>query len=315
MKKILFILVILLLAGCSGKNEENKELSIVVPSGAPSLAFYTEIDNDKFNTSDAKSILPELKSENGSDIIVIDTINGIKAIQSGAQYKMAAAITFGNFYIASTGIDDNGIMEDGDYIVLFNQAGTPDLIFHYIFEDKMDTNIHYVNAVTDAATCLIKGINISDSKHEITDDPYVEYVMIAEPALSAALAQNPNASVYENIQQLYQNKTHGEQLVQASLFISNRVDKDIANDYLDKLKENINYLLSDSLGFSIKTSDLSDAEIKDIFGIPNSKIAIKVLQDNSIGLGFKKSYSIKEDIDKYISLYGMEETDEEIYFK
>ena len=44
-------------------------------------------------------------------------------------------------------------------------------------------------------------------------------------------------------------------------------------------------------------------------------MAKKVLTKNSIGLGFKKAYDNKEAIDSYISLFGMEKTVEEIYYK
>ena len=67
---------------------------------------------------------------------VIDTVNGIKAIEKGANYKLAASITFGNFYIASTGIDEDDIMDKDDYIVLFSMGATPDLIFHYVLQSN-----------------------------------------------------------------------------------------------------------------------------------------------------------------------------------
>lgn len=307
MKKIIVVLLSLILFACSSKQSES--ISIAVPSGAPSLAFYDELDNNSFNTGDAQSILPELLSDNGSDIIVIDTVNGIKALNKGADYKLAATITFGNFYIASTGNDENDVMEDGDYIVVFSQGATPDLVFHYIYGEKLDSNLHYVQAVSDASACLIKGINIADNQNK------VDYVMIAEPALSAALSQNNNASVYGNIQDEYANKTDGLSMIQASVFVSNRLSKDVTNQYLSDLENTINDMLSNPQIFEEATSTLEDAEIKDIFGIPNSKIATKVLSNNSIGLGYKKAYDNKQAIDQFISLFDMETTNEEIYIK
>lgn len=315
MKKILTLLLCLTLFGCSNDNHENRPLSIVVPSGAPSLAFYNELNNSSFNTGDAQSILPELKSDNGSGIIVIDTVNGIKALNTGANYKLAATITFGNFYIAATGNDENGVMEDGDYIVVFSQGATPDLIFHYIYGNDLDSNLHYVQAVSDASTCLIKGINITDDYKNADDKPYVDYVMIAEPALTAALSQNKNASVYSNIQEEYVKKSQGLQMIQASVFVSNKLSDSQINEYLNSLENIINALLKEPSLFSNATSELEDTEVKEIFGIPNSKIALKVLENNSIGLGYKKAYDNKDAIDTFVSIFGMEETSEEIYIK
>ena len=317
MKKVLLVLLILVMCGCTQNNElENiDDLSIVVPAGAPSLAFYNELNNNKFATADAASIMPELKGENGSDIIVIDTANGIKALNAGANYKLAATITFGNFYLAATGNDDDGIMNDGDYIVVFSQGATPDLIFHYLYGNDYDSNIHYVSAVSDASACLIKGINISDEERKIDEEPYVDYVMIAEPALSVALSQNQNASVYANIQEEYANKSKNHSMIQASVFVSNNLSEKQVYAYLEKLETSINDLLKNPSIFVEATDGFADNEIKEIFGVPNKKLANKVLLDNTIGLGYQKAYDIKEDIDYFISLFGVEKTSEEIFIK
>lgn len=318
MKKVLIILLFIAMCGCNKENNNTKnvdDLSIVSPSGAPSLAFYNEINNPNFNTGDVSSILPELQGENGSEIIIVDTVNGIKALNNKANYLLAATITFGNFYIASTGNDDNDLMDDGDYIVLFSQGATPDLIFHYLYGSSFDSNIHYVNAVADASACLIKGINISDDKRKVDEEPYVDYVMIAEPALSASLAKNDRASIYANVQELYKNKNNNLKLIQASVFVSKKLDSSLVNEYLNNLEISINYLLSNPQIFIDKTEDMADEEIKDIFGVPNSKLAYNVLTSNSIGLGFSRSYNIKKDIDAYLSIFGIDSTNEEIYFK
>lgn len=315
MKKIVSILLVLLLVGCAVNKQEDKKLSIVVPSGAPSLAFYNELNNENFYTGDASSILPQMKGENGPDIVVIDTVNGIKAIGAGAQYRLAANITFGNFFVASTGNDGNGIMEDGDYIVLFSQGATPDLIFHHIYGNDFDSNVHYVQAVSDASACLIKGINISDADRTIDEEAYVDYVMIAEPALSLALSKNENASIYADIQDEYYNLNDNNMMVQASVFVSNKLSDEEVEAYLKKLSDDIETLLNNPDIFSKATSELTDEEIKDIFGIGNAALASKVLKNNSIGLGYKKAYDNKKTIDSYISLFGLTETNEEIYFK
>ena len=313
MKKLFCIFVILCLCACSNKTSK---LSVVVPSGAPSLAFYNEIDNPNFNTSDAKSILSEIKSDNGSDILVLDSVNGIKAINENGNYKLASIITFGNFYIASTGVDEDGVMDEGDYIVLFSSGATPDVIFHYLYGNKYDKNIHYVNSVSDAAACLIKGINIMDDERDISDQPYVEYVMIAEPALCQSLSKNKDAFIYEDIQKMYHDKT-GLDMIQAALFVSNRLSNDEINSYLNNLENSINELLSIGNVFknAIETNNISDEELKDIFGVANTDIVNKVLEHNTIGLGYKDAYTYKQEIDKFIALFSLDETDEEIYYK
>jgi hypothetical protein len=323
MKKILSILLILaLFCGCASKQEEvvdeDVDLSstkILCPAGAPALAFYKEAANENFSTGDASSILPELKGSGDVDIIVIDTVNGIKALNAGANYKLAATLTFGNFYIVSTGHDDDGVMDADDYIVVFSQGATPDLVFHYLYGDQYDAGIHYVQAVSDASVCAIKGINIADDSHSADEDPYVDYVMIAEPALSAAMSKNENLSVYANVQDLYAEKSNGLSMIQASVFVSNNYA--YGKEFLSQLESDINEVLANPDLFSSAISDagLGDDEFKDLFGVANVNLATKVLTSNSIGLGFKMAYDNKEAIDNFVSLFDLGTTSEEIYFQ
>ena len=318
MKKVLLILLILSLFACTNKKEEEinvANLKITVPSGAPSLAFYNEIDNKNFQTGDAKSIIAELSGSKEADIIVIDTVNGIKALNNGANYKLAATITFGNFFLASTGHDENGVIDKDDYIVIFSQGATPDLVFHYLYGNDYDEGIHYVNAVSDASACLISGINIYDDDKQGQEEPYVDYVFVAQPALFAAMKQNENIKVYADMQKLYKEKS-GLDMIQASIFISNNLSEANANAYLTKLEEDINELIDNPEIFVKATESMSDDEIKDLFGIPNASIAMAVIkQNNVIGLGYKKAIDNKDAIDEFINIFGVEKTSEEIYFK
>lgn len=325
MKKLLILLLLVIsLFGCNKQVEpEAKEeevvdisnLTITVPSGAPSLAFYNEIANPNFSTGDAKSIMPELTGSGKSDIIVIDTVNGVKALNGGANYKLAATITSGNFYVASTGHDEDKEMNPGDYIVVFAQGATSDLVFHYLFGTDYDENLHYVNAVSDASACLIKGVNIYDDEKKDVEEPYVDYVFVAQPALFAAMKQNENISVTYNVQDLYKEKS-GQGMIQASVFVSNNLDEAKANAYLEKLEADVNALVSDPSLFVEATKDMSDDEVKDLFGVPNANIANAVIkQNNAIGLGYKKAIDNKDAIDAFLNIFGVEKTSEEIYFK
>ncbi|MBQ1508256.1 MAG: hypothetical protein IIZ47_02435 [Erysipelotrichaceae bacterium] len=321
MKRLFVILLLgLILCGCAGVEKpveapEEKPLSIAVPAGAPALAFYTQTGNELFATGDVKSILPELKSDKGSDIIVIDTVNGIRALNDGAPYKLAATITFGNFYLAATGHDEDQTMDPGDYVVVFSKGATPDLVFHYIYGDAYDENLHYVNAVADATPCLVKGINISDDSHSTDDEPYVDYVFIAEPALTASMKQNPEISVYADIQEEYRKKS-GQGMIQASVFVSDRLSDEEADAYLNTLEEDIRALLDNPDLFVEKTSEFSDEEVKEVLGLPNSAMAAAVIRkNNAIGLGFLRAYENREAIDAFISIFGLEKTDEGIYLK
>ena len=247
------------------------------------------------------------------DIVVIDTVSGIQAINSGSPYLLAATITFGNFYLASTGNDTNNTLDGDDTIVLFGQNATPDYLFHYLFSNQYDSNIEYVDNVQDASKCLASGKNL------ITGNE-VDYVFIAQPALYSVLNNTDaksygKASVYLNIQEEYKKKTNNLSLMQASVFIKNSLSKSIANEFLQSLESDINEALANPSLVVQGMSQISDEEASLLYGI-NKNVAKKVIEDNnSLGLGFVRSYSYKSDIDNYISLFGMENTDEKIYFR
>ena len=317
MKKFILVLVILLsLCGC--KKEEAKEesiysnIGIVAPTGAPSLTFINYIDDPSFETNSTPSnILSMMSEKSDKRIVVIDVTSGIKAINQGAPYKLAAILTFGNFYIASTGNDDNGQMDVNDKIVLFGQNMIPDTIFHYLFKDKYDSSIEYVSAVSDAGKCLAAGKNLETGSD-------VDYVFMAEPVLSTVLNNEKvptykKASIYMNIQEEYKRKS-GFDLIQAGLFVKDDSYIEDHDDFYKHFSENVNKILTDSEYVNSYLEGKADEEVSSIFGV-NSKLINMALKTNSIGLGFKNAYYEITDIREFVKLFGIESVNEEIFFK
>lgn len=301
---------LLLLASCY---EKDFSLNIVCPTGAPSVAFYNYSDNDNFTTNGKPdNIVAMMTKGSKQDIVVIDTVTGIRAINNGAPYKIAATITFGNFYIASTGNDTDNAMDSSDVIVLFGQSKTPDLIFHYLYGDIYDNAIEYVDNVQDASKCLAMGKNLLTGN-------LVDYVLLAQPALFSVL-NNINAltygksSVYANIQEIYKEKTNDLELMQASVFVKNGSNQNLVKNFLTSLENDITLAISNPQLVVEGMSKVSDEELELLYGI-NKGVAKKVLLDNnSLGLGYKNSYQNKTAIDKYIDLFGLGETNEEVYY-
>lgn len=317
MKKNKLLISVLLLSLTSCGTVDTSSLKIVTPTGAPSIAFYKEVGNANFETNSTPSnIVAMMTSSSDKDIVVIDTVSGIKAINNGAPYLLAANITFGNFFIASTGKDDDGIMNEGDKIVLFGQSQTPDLLFHYLYGESFDSNIEYVANATAAAQCLASGKNVSTSSE-------IDYVFLAQPALYTILNNTKaptygKASIYKNIQEEYKAKTNNQELVQASVFVRKSDDKDynkMLKAYLENLNQAINEAIENPTLVKESMDQISAEEVTSIFQI-NSNAAKAVLEDNNgLGLGYKKALDNKQSIDSFISLFSLGETNEEIYFK
>ena len=322
MKKLLVILMILLaLCGCAGeKKEEVPEeepidtysLTIVTPTGAPVLAFYDQIANENYSRVAAEAISALWTGDASPDILVVDLTSGIKAIANGADYKLGAILTFGNFYLASTGNDESETMDADDRIVLFgNENMLPSKIWHYLFGEEYDACLFYEGNAQTAAAALASG--------KASDGSDVDYVFLAQPALFASLKKNENAKLYMDIQEEYKKKS-GLDMIQAALFINNRVDEKTAEVFLQKLEASISAVLENPELANEGLSVYKDEEAVAQYGF-NPAVVVNVLKqknalgNNAMGLGFRRAIDIKDDIDTFLSVFGVEKTSEEIYFK
>ena len=308
--KYIVLSCLLLLTSCQ---KSDSSLNIVCPTGAPSVAFYNYSDNEHFTTNGKPdNIVAMMTKRSTKNIVVIDTVSGIEAINNGAPYKIASTITFGNFYIASTGNDDNNTLDPSDTIVLFGKEKTPDLIFHYLYGNDYDNSIEYVDNVQDASKCLASGKNL------ITGHS-VDYVFIAQPALFSVLNNQEaltygKSSVYVNIQDAYKEKTNNLELMQASVFVKNGSDKTLVHEFLSSLESDISQAISNPNLVVEGMSKISDEEAELLYGIKKNAAKQVLSNNNSLGLGYKSAYQHKDAIDNYISLFGLGETNEEIYY-
>jgi hypothetical protein len=313
---------LLLLCGCaSQKNEEApapetaadpSTLTIVTPKGAPVLAFYDQIENENYTRVAADAISALWTGDQSPDVIVVDLTSGVKAIENGAAYKLAAIITFGNFYLASTGNDDNDMMDVDDKIVLFgNENMLPSRLWHYLYGTDYDGSLLYEADAGAAAAALASG--------KYSDGTDVDYVFLAQPALFASLKKNENAKIYADIQEEYKNKS-GLDMIQAAVFVKNSVDEATGNAFLENLKASIQAAVDNpelvAEGLSVYTDDEATAQ----YGF-NPAVVVNVFKQknalgmNAMGLGYAKAIDIKSDIDAFLSIFSIGETGEEIYFR
>ena len=308
-KNIIPLLLITLLAGCN--QQKNNALTIVSPTGAPAVAFYNHALNENYTTNATPSNIVSGMTKNGKDIVVIDTLSGIKAIKEAkAPYKIFATITFGNFYLVGTGNDEDATLDEDDQIVLFGRGQTPDKLFNYLYPNY--TNINFVTNVSEAGKCLCSGKIIEQNKN-------ADYVFVAEPILSNILT-NQECDTYMktttiDIQEKYKEKTNDKRLTQASIFVKNGTDKEQLKQFANSLKADIdNGIKMPQLIFD-GMSKLEGKEAAAKYGI-SPQIAKNVMAaGNRLGLGFEYAYEIKADIDAFIALFNQSATDEEDYEK
>lgn len=318
-KLIYMSLIIASLIGCQRTNNSSNnqsilnstseknyktDFSIIVPTGAPSIGFLSKLNDEKFDTNTTPNNIVSEMIKGSYDIAVVDLIGGLTAIQmKNAQYKLASIITFGNFYIYSTGNDDNNLIEDSDNIVGFGQGNTPDILFKHLYPNiNVDT---YLAGVSDVAPIAASG--------KINNEN-VDYCIIAEPILYNVL-NNKNAptygkgSKYSNFQEIWKEK-HGNEssILGASVYIKNNTYnnyKDSVDYFLDNLKNEINSYIDNPL-YAVETLENYGSSEKQAqkIGI-NSKIVKGVLENNnSINLGYLSSNDNKfnEIVEEYLTV-------------
>ena len=132
----------------------NLELNVAVPAGAPAIAFYKHLNDSKLDVDAAETVVAYLSSNSSKDVVVAPTNAGIAAINKGADFKLAATITFGNFFIVATGNDDDGVMNKGDKVLAFQENGVPGKIFNYVYGDR-ELDVKFAKDVQEAKNTIL----------------------------------------------------------------------------------------------------------------------------------------------------------------
>ena len=333
MKKILLPLIIasMTLVACQAHNNASKEnsessnggaasadvyytpgdFSIVSPTGAPALAFYNYANLSNFETNSTPTNIVAMMGAGQKDVVVLPTNAGMQTIlkQSEQTYKIAATITFGNFYLVSMGNDADNVMNEGDTILLFQKNNVPDKIFHYIYGDSFNANIHYVSAVNDAVTACISGSFVdADTGTNMTPN----YVLLAEPALSNVLSKKETITVYANIQEKYKEKSNNKEMFQASVFVKTSLEEGKVKLFLSSLREDIEGAIADPTKLSAGMNKASNAQ--ELFGVAPAMAENVLKKNNGMGLGFKYAKENKAAIENFLTIFGLDGSNEALYF-
>ena len=314
MKKLMLLtLMPLLMAGCGGNTstatKDYKDLRYFVPTGAPSIAMAAFADLKDFETTSVPKNISDDMALNKVDVAVLPTNVGVAAIKkSGLPYKMLCTITFGNFYLAATGNDSDGVIGEDDYIASFEQGAVPDKVFHYVYGNTLDNALHYVGAASDAARCLALGtFDDGETVHN------VDYVLVAEPLLTNNLKQNPNASVYANLTEEYKTKSGKSYLPQASVFVKNILDKEtVVEPIYNLINSSVNHMINDPDSIATYMNKIDNP--KEIFSVPTATAIEVTKKSNAMGFGCKRASEIKDDVNQFLSIFGGITVDDQIVY-
>ena len=297
------------------------DLKIACPSGAPALAVYDMLDNQNVEVNaNAQNVIGYISNNSQKDVVIVPTNVLVgDAIKNGAPFKIAGVITFGNFYLASTGNDDNNTLDKDDYIVIFQLPGLPGRLFKYTYGNDY-TNLHNVASTVLAARCLETGVNDVDSQS-------VDYVLVAEPSLTSSLeaarANRPdkadNIKVIKNVQTDYETKSGNKSITQASIFVKATSDHNQRvkiGSFLYDVSKKLEAIKTNQDDLTTKLGALSTQEIATKFTATDLNDLKDSVARNAVGIGYEVAIDYKAHIDSFLKNLGFtsEDTSEELYW-
>lgn len=236
MKKItkLFLLMIMTIMSISlfGCTEQSKKVSVIVPTGTPSLGVADALNEKALVNANIVSGSDSLVAAftNANYDIVLAPVNlGVKFYNSNPnfEYVLYETIVWGNYFIASTeDIVINSFTDlDGKTLLVFGKNSTPDVVTRTLINYyNINVTLEYVDDVSTANAYLKTG--------------KADIIVSAEPALTK-FSGNANYNRYD-LQQEWAKVTGSYSFPQAGIFVKKSLkdDKDVVN-VLEKMKESV----------------------------------------------------------------------------
>lgn len=257
MKKLVLLIIVISLVGCTTPTKNNERFSLISPFGAPSIAFVETIKNDEHEitlVSGSDHLISAFVSPSSEYDGIIAPINlGLTLIKNNqTDFRLFAIVTWGNLYVVA---NKETYDKENDTIALFGKDSVVDLMTSYVLDDEI--NREFYPSVNDALAQLVSG------KHQAA--------LLAEPLVSAALANNEQLDVVLDVQQAYKSKSGFDNYPQAALFVKKenyennkqQYDQFMHNiaDYTQTLKQDKQRLVDDLISVNTDTLGLPPVEI------------------------------------------------------
>lgn len=280
-------------------------LKVAAPAGSPAIALFAHISESTVEINAAENVQGYMTDAADKDMVILPTNYGVNAIvNKGVGFKLAATVTFGNFFLLSTGSDADKTLNEGDKVLAFQQNGVAGKLFNYIYGDK-NLNTTYLGdakAVKDAILTGGESFNY-------------DYVLLAQPVVNVILQKKTSYAMYANIQEEYKTKTGGKEITQASIFVKNSADVTKVKAALATIKSDVEQLLNNHQEVIDQTKNLEEEVVSAKFTATAQAVRGLLDNNNQLGIGYKDAFENKSNIDSFLQSLGMGATNEEIYFR
>lgn len=300
---IVTILALVLLASCTTTNEE---VTVLTPTGTPSLGIANAMDKESYIKEEIVSGSDPLVAgfTSASHDIILAPVNlGAKLYNSNEnfEYILYETIVWGNYYIASTAPIESFESLQGKKVVVFGLNSTPGVVFKTLLQAKnMQVEIEVVDDVNTANSLLMSG--------------KADIIVSAEPSISKI---SQNKTIYTlDLQEEWKKLTGDKALPQAGIFVKkSRVNNKSVKNALESMIESVK-LANDNPTSLVQSAIKVDESLNKIGeqtllkAISKCNLRVENNQKDAIDLYFTKV--IELGLGKTI---GGKLPDEEFYYK
>lgn len=233
MKKILTILTTLLFTfGLTGCLNTEEDVSVIVPTGTPSLGIARALEEDfiKENIVSGSDPLIAAFTNANYDIVVAPVNLGAKFYNENENfgYQLYETIVWGNYYLASTTPLDSFASLEGKTITVFGKNSTPDVVLRTLLAvNQLNVTLEYVDDVNTANSYLMSG--------------KADIIVSAEPSITKL---SSNKEIYTlDLQKEWANITGSYSFPQAGIFVKKeRKDNNSVQAALDQMIASIHLI-------------------------------------------------------------------------
>lgn len=169
------ITLLLLLGSCNINVVKSTKITLLAPSGTPSLGISNFLDSEeanlKYEIVSGSDPLVSAFINQTHDIIIAPVNLGVKMYYNNGNYLHYKAFVWGNTYIASRNPIDSLVDLADKSVVAFGETSTPGLVLKSLLKyNGINCNVTYMDSVSDANAQLLTG--------------KAEIILTAEPSLS-----------------------------------------------------------------------------------------------------------------------------------
>ena len=199
-------------AACGGEGD-NSSVSVYMPDGAPALAMARLMVEEpdfgrevSYNVVNANTIQTYVTGDMAADVCVLPVNAAATVAGNGANYTMLGVVTHGNLYMVSSKYSEE-ITNSNLTTLVGKSVGCIQLqsfvgtVLKAILDDA---NIEYT-VISDASLAesdKVNLINIANPASEITPAASFDYMVAAEPVITAKTSGGA-LSVVGDLQELY----------------------------------------------------------------------------------------------------------------